>query len=70
MHSQEVHELPVPVRGEVLKALKSDRSADHDTQRHENSPAASQAEQYTNERIRHEPLVGGIFAGDRTKTDG
>jgi len=60
----------VPVRGEVLKALKSDRSTGHNNQRHESSPAVSQAEQYTNDRIRHEPFVGGIVAGDRTKTEG
>ena len=60
----------MPVRGEVLKALKSDRSSDHDTQRHANSPAVSQAEQYASDRIRHEPLMGRIVAGDRTKTDG
>lgn len=60
----------MPVRGEVLKCLESDRSSDHDTWGHEASPAVSQAEQYTNDRIRHEPLVGRVVAGDRTKTNG
>ena len=49
---KEVRQSPVPVRSKVLKALKSDRSSDDDTQRHENSPRVSQAEQYTDDRIR------------------
>ena len=35
----------MPVRREVLEALESDRSADHDTEHRPNSPWVSQGEQ-------------------------